>query len=167
MSKKLIIVSGTPGVGKSTLTSVLVKRLGFTHIDWHKLMRKNKRINLGYNRSKKSYDLDMKELAKGIKRFVKESDKELFVFDSHVAHLLPKPMISLAIIITCSDLKKLKRRLQERGYSRGKVQDNMDAEIFETCLEEAQKKKLDIITFDSAKTLKQKDIVARVKQALD
>ena len=166
MKKKLIIVSGTPGTGKSTLSSVLVNKLGFVHIDWHKLMKKNKLISLGYNRSKQSYDLDMKELAKEIKKFIKESDAELFVFDSHVAHLLPRSMISLAIIVTCSNLKKLKSRLEDRGYKKQKVRENLDAEIFETCLEEAQRKKLKIVLFDSAKDLKQKDIVVQVKQAL-
>lgn len=60
------------------------------------------------------------------------------VIDSHISHLLPKQMVDVCIVMICPDLKKLKRRLQQRGYSPKKVRENLDAEIFQVCLNEAK-----------------------------
>ena len=57
--KPLICITGSPGVGKSTLAKFLTKRLGFDRLDLHHYY---KRISSGYNRSKQSYDIDYKTL---------------------------------------------------------------------------------------------------------
>jgi broad-specificity NMP kinase len=37
-------------------------------------------------------------------------------------------------------LKKLKKRLEKRNYSKSKIRENLDAEIFDVCLVEAKEK---------------------------
>ncbi|MBI5073371.1 AAA family ATPase, partial [Candidatus Woesearchaeota archaeon] len=59
------------------------------------------------------------------------------VIDSHVSHYLPKKYVDLCIV-TKTNLKKLKKRLQKRNYSKAKIRENMDCEIFDVCLIEAQ-----------------------------
>ena len=163
----LVIISGTPGTGKSYVANILVKKLGFKHIDWHKLIKKNKKISLGYNHKKQCYDLDIKELSKEIKRIITKDPDNLFIFDSHIAHLLPKRMIYLAIITKCSDLKKLKKRLEERNYSKSKVKENLECEIFEVCYDEVIEKGLEVIVFDSSERILQKDVVDKIKKKLN
>ncbi|MBT3836686.1 AAA family ATPase, partial [Candidatus Woesearchaeota archaeon] len=54
MTHKLIVISGTPGTGKTTWAKILAKKLGYTRIDLHDHY---KDISTGYNRSKQAYDI--------------------------------------------------------------------------------------------------------------
>lgn len=146
MGKKVIIITGTPAVGKSTLAKALVRKSKFQRLD---LSRHYRQLATCYNRQKQCYEIDLEKLEKLVQEKLRESTKGLIV-DSHIAHLLPRKSVDLCIVLTCSDLKKLQRRLQRRGYSRKKVQENLQAEIFRVCLEEAKGHK--VIVFDTAKT---------------
>ena len=69
-------------------------------------------------------------------------DSELIkgiVIDSHLSHHLPKKLVSQCIVMRCS-LKTLVRRLQKKGYSKRKIRENLEAEIFEVCLQEARER---------------------------
>jgi adenylate kinase len=164
---KLIIISGTPGSGKSTLTKLLVKKLGLIHIDIHDLIKEHKTIVSSYNRSKQSYDIIIPKLAKLIKSLIKKvkgETEKTYVFDSHISHLLPKEIVDLTIIMRCSNLKKLKKRLINRKYSKKKVEENVECEIFDVCYDEAKDLGHKIITFDTSKKESQKPIILKVQK---
>src|SRR3989344_3218410 len=40
--------------------------------------------------------------------------------------------------VDVSKLKKVKKRLEKRGYNKLKIRENLDAEIFDVCYEEAK-----------------------------
>ncbi len=157
---KLIAISGTPGTGKSTWSKVLANKLKFKRLDLHDYY---KQVSTGYNKSKQCYDIDIKMFEKLVKDKRKEGD---LVVDSHISHLLPKKMVDLCVVLTCSNLKKLEKRLQARKYSKKKIRENLDAEIFQVCLMEAQEKGFKIVTFDTSKKVTQKEFVSRVKKSL-
>ncbi len=156
MTHKLIVISGTPGTGKTTWAKVLAKKLGYNRLDLHDYY---KEISTGYNRSKQAYDIDLKKFEKLVKGL-----KENTILDSHIAHLLPK--IDLCIVLTCSNLKKLEKRLKARKYSKRKARENLDAEIFQICLNEAKENGHKVIEFDTAKKITQKDFVNKVSKSL-
>ncbi|MBT4150795.1 AAA family ATPase [Candidatus Woesearchaeota archaeon] len=156
MTHKLIVISGTPGTGKTTWAKILAKKLGYTRIDLHDHY---KDISTGYNRSKQAYDIDVTKFKKLVNGF-----KKNIILDSHIAHLLPKT--DLCIVLTCSNLKKLEKRLKERKYSKKKIRENLDAEIFQICLNEAKENGHKVVTFDTSKKISQKEFVSRVKKSL-
>lgn len=158
---KLVIITGTPGVGKSTFAKKLTKELGFPCLHLHDYY---KEISLEYNRSKQCYDIDLKKFEKLAKEKLKESENRLIV-DSHIAHLLPSKLVDLCIVLTCSDLKKLEKRLKRRKYSQKKIRENLDAEIFQVCLNEAKEKGHKVVVLDVAKISK-KEIVDQIKKQL-
>jgi len=132
---KLIIISGTPGTGKSTLARKLVKEKKYYHLDLHKYY---KQISLHYDKPSKSYVVDEKKFLALVKKEIKLHAKEKgMVLDTHIAHYLPKDMVDLCIITTCSNLKELEKRLKKRKYSKAKIRENLDCEIFQVCLGEA------------------------------
>jgi len=147
MSHKLIIITGTPGVGKSTLAKKLVTALGkeWKRLDLHKYY---KEVSYGYDKKSKSYEIDLKKLEKLVTELKKKSN---LIFDSHIAHLLPRKLVNSCIILTCSDLKLLKRRLQKRKYHKAKIQENIQAEIFQTCLEEAKERGQKVVVLECGK----------------
>ena len=159
---KIIAVTGTPGVGKSTIARLLSKELKYTRID---LSKHYQDISVGYNRSKKCYDVDIKKIQALIQKFA--TKHQGIIIDSHIAHLLPKKMINMCIVVTCSDLKKLEKRLVKRKYSPKKIRENLDSEIFQICLNEAKEKghKIAIIA-NSLKVTKKEilNIVNKISQ---
>tara|TARA_Y100000310_G_C20655296_1_gene801670 strand:- start:430 stop:906 length:477 start_codon:yes stop_codon:yes gene_type:complete len=139
----VIVVSGSVAVGKEKLAKYLAKKLKYFRLD---LSKYYKDISVGYNSIKKCYDVDLRKFEKLIKEKVKENDK--IIVDSHIAHLLPKKMVDLCIILTCSNLKKLQKNLERKKYSKKKVRENLDTEIFQVCLVEARKRNHNLLVFD-------------------
>lgn len=160
MPKLVIAISGSPGTGKSTLAKILEKE-GFFRLDLHKHC---KEISTSYDRSKMCYDVDMKRFKVLVREEIKKHKR--LVVDSHISHLLPKKWVDLCIILVCSDLKKLKKRLEKRRYSKQKVRENIDAEIFQICLVEAEEKWHNVKVFDSSK-MSSKNIFERVKKLIN
>jgi adenylate kinase len=147
---KLLIITGTPGTGKSTLAKILAQKLNYERLDLHKHY---KELATTYNKQKQCYDLNFKKVLKLVKEKLKTTKKNGIILDSHIAHHLPKSVADLCIVLTCSNLKELQKRLKKRKYSKEKIRENLDAEIFQICLTQAQEKKHKIITFDTSKSL--------------
>ncbi|MBU0459193.1 MAG: AAA family ATPase [Nanoarchaeota archaeon] len=163
---KVIVISGSVGIGKEKLAKYLVKKLSFIHLDLH---HHYSEISNNYNQKKKCYDVDLKKFEKLVEEKIKELKKKKaagLIVDSHISHLLPKKMVDLCVILTNSNLKKLKKQLEKRKYSQKKVRENLDTEIFQVCLIEAQERKHKIIVFNLGKRISKREILKRIKTKL-
>ncbi len=132
--KKTIIVSGCVGTGKTKVAKAISKEKDYKYVNINQLA---KRYNLSewYDKRRKSYIVDTDKLNKFLIDIIKKSNKRL-VIDGHLSHYLDKEYVKLCIITKC-DLKVLKKRLEKRGYSKNKIRENLDAEIFDVCKTEA------------------------------
>jgi len=66
-------------------------------------------------------------------------------------------------IVTKCDLKKLESRLKKRKYSQSKIRENLDAEIFDVCLNEAKENGHKIMVVDTTKRVDIKNITDKIK----
>lgn len=159
----LITITGTPTVGKSTLAVKLTKTLAKTNDTFHFDLHNNYRpFSTNYNRSKRCYDIDLKALAIHLKQLKKQH--QIIIFDSHISHLLPSSLIDLCVVLTHSNLKNLRERLEKRKYHKAKIQENLECEIMQICQSEAQHHHKDILSFDTAKLSTTKIIKEILKQ---
>lgn len=144
---KSIIVTGTPATGKTTVAKAIAAKIKTKYIDVTAII---KRFNLseGYDNERKCDIVDTAKLNKILKQMIEESDK-ILVIDSHMSHDLPKSYVRLCIVTKCQ-LKELKERLETRGYSKEKVRENMDSEIFDICFNEANEKGHNIQIIDTS-----------------
>ncbi len=145
--KKVIIITGTPGVGKTMLATVLVRNGEYERVDLH---TKYKQISERYDKRKQCYVIDYSKLVKLIEKKLKETATKGVVVDSHVTHFLPTKLVDLCVVLSCSNLKLLRQRLYKRKYTAKKIQENMEAEIMQVCLNEAQERGHKIVVFDTA-----------------
>jgi len=150
----IICISGTPGTGKTTLAKKIVKDFRFKYIDGNIIIEKYC-LSEGFDKKKDCKIVDVKKFIKAVLKEVKQ--EENYVIDSHLSHNLPKNEVDLCVICKC-DLKKLKNRLEKRRYSKSKVRENLDAEIIEVCLTEAQDKDHKIIIYEKDYKKLKKDI---------
>ena len=56
---KAIVVTGTPGTGKTFVAEYIAKRLGFQRVD---INRWKKELSIGFDRKRNTTILDMKKL---------------------------------------------------------------------------------------------------------
>lgn len=148
LNMSIIAVSGTPGTGKTKFAKDLAKKLKYEYVDVHNMIKKEK-LHEHYDFKRKSYVVDEKKLVK----FLVKNFKGKFVLDSHLSHYIPKKYAEKCYVLKC-DLKVLKKRLVSRKYSKQKIRENLDAEIFDVCLVEALEKGHDVILIDSTKGFK-------------
>ena len=152
---KTIIVSGSVGAGKTYFSKRLAKSLKYKYIDVNKIIKENK-LKEKYDRKKQCYVVDTKKLNKVLINLIKNS-KENLIIDSHLIHYLPKKYVDLCVIVIC-DIKELNKRLKKRKYSKSKIKDNLEAEIFKICLFEAKNKKHNILVLDTTNGYDLKEI---------
>ncbi len=122
----IISITGTPGVGKTTVAKRLAKRIGYRYVDLVRFIKKNN-IYEGYDKKRKAIIVDEKKLKK-----LKFEDA---VIDGHLSHFIPSDLI----IVLRLDPKELERRLKRRKYSSEKIKENVEAEILDVIYYEALK----------------------------
>jgi len=132
---KAIIISGTPGTGKTTVAKRIAREIKGKYVDVNKVIEKYK-LAEGYDRKRKSRIVDVKKLSKALIRMIKEN-KKILVIDSHLSHYIPKEYIKLCVICKCN-INELRKRLKKRGYTKEKTEENIEAEIMDVCLNEAK-----------------------------
>lgn len=60
---KVIVVTGTPGTGKTTIAKKISKQKGYLYVDVKKLI-KNFKLNEKFDKNRKSWIVDVKKLDK-------------------------------------------------------------------------------------------------------
>jgi adenylate kinase len=143
--KNAIIITGTPCTGKTTIANKLSLLFKKEVINLS-VYAKNKHLLEKYDKKSDTYDVCEKKLIKKLKEDIKKEEDIIFV-DGHMSHFLPKAYVKLCIVCKC-ELKELKKRLKKRKYSKSKIEENLQCEIFDICLNEAIEKKHNIQIFD-------------------
>jgi adenylate kinase len=149
---KVIIVTGTPCTGKTTYAKKMAEERKYRYIDVGSFIKENK-LEESYDKKRKSYVVDEKRLADKLAGLIgheRKAGEKGIVIDSHLSHFIDRKYVDLCIVTKCN-LKELKKRLEKRGYSKAKVEENLQAEIFDICLEEAREKGHNIKTVDTSK----------------
>src|SRR3989338_5340893 len=95
-AKKVIILTGTPGTGKTSIAKELAKILNAGLIDVNKVIKKNK-LDEEYDKKRK-----------------------LLIIESHMSHFLPRKYVDYCFVTKC-DIKELSTRLGKKGYSKAKI----------------------------------------------
>jgi len=157
----IIAVTGSVGSGKTTIAKKLARALKFKYVDVNLLIKKNK-IHEEYDRTNKCYVVDTKKLNKFLIELIVKNEN--LILDSHLSHYLPEKYVDLCIVTLC-DIEVLGRRLKKRKYSKSKLADNLEAEIFRACLFEAKKNKHNVLVIDTSEKFEIKDVVNYIKKS--
>ena len=171
---KTIIITGTPCTGKTTISKKLSEVLNFLYLDINQILRKYK-IKYSYDKKRRCKVIDTKKLNKSLieelnnaKNYnkstinpnkTKNTNKiNGVIIDSHLSHYLPKKYVDLCIVAKCS-LKILEKRLIKRGYSKKKIRENLDAEIFDVCHVESVERKHKVLIVDTSNKINYRNLI--------
>lgn len=130
--QKVVFITGTPGVGKSTVSSLLQKKLSAYLISINELARE-KGLFQGEEPDKGYRIVDLPALCKELTS--KISNKEgMILVDGHLSHYCPRTDL---VIVLRLDPDFLEQRLKKRGYNPLKIHENLEAEALGVCLIES------------------------------
>ncbi|KAL1608724.1 factor activating pos9 [Nothophoma quercina] len=130
-----IIITGTPGVGKTTHAEQLARATGFKHVPVNQIV-KDEGFHEGKDEETGSWIVDEDKLLDYLEE-QKISEQGGSILDWHACDLFPERWIDLVIVLRC-DSTVLYDRLTARGYKDKKLDENMDSEIMQVLLDEAR-----------------------------
>lgn len=150
---KVICVTGTPGTGKTTIAKKLAKKLDFYYLDVNESIKKHK-LSESYDKKRRTKIVDINKLNKFLIKETKNIKKLNkfggIIIDSHLSHYLPRKYADFCIVTKCG-INELNRRLKKKKFHKGKIQENLQAEIFDICYNEAIERKHNVIIVYTAK----------------
>lgn len=138
----ILSISGTPKTGKTAVAKALAKRLGWRLVSLNQLAEE-KGLYLGYDRSRKSRIVDLKRLAQEVVGISKK-EKNL-ILESHYSHDMPCDVV----VILRTNPGELRRRMRKAGWSRKKLEENVEAEIMEVVKGEALESAKRVLEIDT------------------
>lgn len=128
-----VAVTGTPGVGKSTLARLAADRFGWELAEVHGLAEAHGLV-VDRDEDDDADVIDTEALAHVLEALAHDRDPNgVEVLDGHLSHLLP---VDVVWVVRC-DPTVLEGRLRGRGYGAGKVRENLEAEAMDIILQEA------------------------------
>ena len=131
-----VAVTGTPGVGKTTVARLLADELGAEYFDVTGAVREG--ASAGYDEERGVPVADVEALRDS----VPEGD---VVLDGHTAHLLEPDAV---VVLRCAP-DVLRERLEERDWSDEKVRENVESEALDIVLAEAVETDASVYEFDT------------------
>jgi adenylate kinase len=138
---KIIILSGTPGVGKTVLGKLLAKRTGFTFVSLGDLV-KNGRLHKGFDHQARSYLINEPAVRKKLGSYFEDRRANGVIFETHsLSRILPHRTRGMVVVVLRLDPVVLAKRLRRRNWPKLKIWENVEAEM------------IDVSLYDSLKTL--------------
>jgi adenylate kinase len=151
----ILVITGTPGTGKSTLCELLAERLGLVCYHLDELVMDG--LSLGYDRERDSLIADID----GIRE--KLGGVEDAVVEGHYAHLLG---IGDIIIVLRTNPRVLEKRLRDKGFSEEKIRENLECEALDMCLVESLERGEEVFEVDTTE-LKPAEALEAILNILD
>jgi adenylate kinase len=132
----IILVTGTPGVGKTALARNLSRESGFRLLDLGSLVREEK-LYARFDRSRRSYIIDERKLRRRLQTLSQSTER--VVLPTHlIGGFLPKAAVKLALVLRLDPII-LYKRLRARGWTKQKAWENTEAEILDVSLQQSRR----------------------------
>jgi adenylate kinase len=134
-SRKVVIVTGTPGTGKTAFSRRLARQVGAKYIPLTQFVSRH-RLYSGVDRERKSKIVNLVLTREKLGSLISQTGGVTIV-DTHIpGGIVPKRMVKLIFVLRCHP-RILESRLKRKGWSASKVSENVLAEILDACLTSA------------------------------
>jgi len=131
----IILITGTPGVGKTTVSQVLSEKLDAYLIDINELVDE-KHLYTGIDEERGYKIVDLDALFKEIDEIIEHIDghDKYIIIEGHLSHLFDT---SDLVIVLRAYPDVLRDRMKTKGWNEAKIRENIEAEAIDVCSYEA------------------------------
>jgi adenylate kinase len=133
--RRVLIVTGTPGVGKSSVSRQLSSRLHAELVSIGDLVREEG-LYVRADRKRDTLVADMEKVSNRINNIILHSSEMLVIEGHYAVDVVPTEAVKLVFVLR-RDPGELRKILRSRGYEGGKVNENIAAEVLDVCLYDA------------------------------
>jgi len=131
----VILITGVPGVGKTTVSEALARELDGTHIELSKLAFQENLVT-EKDALRDTAVIDQKAMRRRLATLIDESERPLIIDGHYATDLVDRKTADHVFVLRRSPWT-LKAVLKSRGYGREKVRENVEAELLGVVLEDA------------------------------
>jgi adenylate kinase len=137
LEKLVILITGTPCVGKTSVARLLALRLNAAYVNLTELAVKNNLV-LGVDEKRGgSLIVDERRLKKAVIKLVNDVGEKSVVIDGHyAASVVPKKLVTYVFVLR-RDPVELRSFMEKAGFSGNKLWENLASEILDVCLVDA------------------------------
>ncbi|KAL4592201.1 hypothetical protein LXL04_005188 [Taraxacum kok-saghyz] len=132
-SKPNILVTGTPGTGKTTTSAALAEATNLRHINIGDLVR-DKKLHDGWDDELECYVINEDLVCDELEEIMEGGGN---IVDHHGCDFFPERWFDRVVVLQTEN-SILFDRLSKRGYTGAKLTNNIECEIFQVLLEEAK-----------------------------
>ncbi len=133
--RRVILVAGTPGVGKTTISRLLVSKLEAGYINLAELVERERLIS-GVDKARGTLIADMDRVSKRVQEIIKGSEYDVIVDGHYAVDVVPTKDVHRVFVLR-RDPSELKGVMENRGFKERKLWENLAAEILDVCLWDA------------------------------
>ncbi|MBS7615089.1 adenylate kinase family protein [Candidatus Bathyarchaeota archaeon] len=134
----VVIITGTPGVGKTVVSEILASKIGAELVSVGELVKKEK-LYTEIDKKRQTFVADLKKVSNQIRKIIACSTKTLIVEGHYAVDVVSKKYVSKVFVLR-RDPEELRETLRNREYGNDKIHENLAAEILDVCLYNAIKK---------------------------
>jgi len=136
MAKQIILLSGTPCVGKTSVAHHLTPKLDALYVNLTDLAT-HENLILGKDKERNTTIVDEVKMKRRINQIVTKSDKQNIIIDGHYAvNVVPRKLVTRVFVLR-RDPVELRKFMTNSGYSDRKLNENLASEILDVCLIDA------------------------------
>src|SRR4030042_1425033 len=136
MSKQVILITGTPCVGKTTIAKQLTTELDALYINLTDLANKHN-LTSGEDKERKSIIINENKMRRKIGETIDTTEKSTIIVDGHyAAAVVPKRCVTRIFVLRRNPVE-LRRFMEKCGFSGAKLWENLASKILDVCLVEA------------------------------
>ena len=133
--KRVLVIVGTPGVGKSSVSNLLASRLDGVHVNLGDLV-KDEGLSSGFDERRETLIADEKRISKRVQEIIRQSEGYVIVDGHYAMHMVAPEDASLTFVLRRNP-DELREVLKERGFKQSKIEENVAAEVLDVCLFDA------------------------------
>ena len=138
MPKRVILLTGTPCVGKTSAARLLTVKLNALYVNLTDLAVNDKLV-LGRDEERNTVIVDESRLKKKIRSTIEKTDKKEVVIDGHYAvNVVPEELVTRVFVLR-RDPVELRGLMEKRGFQGRKLLENLASEALDVCLFDALK----------------------------
>lgn len=138
MSKLVILITGTPCVGKTTTAKHLSAKLDADYINLTEYAKTNA-LTLDEDKERQTTIINEDAMQQKLTETINSSDNANIIIDGHYAHaVVPSLLVSRVFVLRRNPIE-LRKFMENRGFPSAKLWENLASEILDVCLIESLK----------------------------